>query len=164
MTTATVPKHGLKVEYIQPFLDSLKLLFESHLGHNLQIQKPRLNESGRTEFEVAGVIAFAGTATGRAVVSFPAAVAEGLTKDYSQMDELPDGLMEDCVGELANIIVGRAKASLQNHDIVISPPTVVKGKDYTIVPQRGAACLSIPCECKHGPLQLDISIVSDSTG
>ncbi len=162
MTTTATTSHAFRVEYIQPFLDSLKLLFEGHLGHDLKINKPKLNETGRTDHELAGVIAFAGTASGRAVVSMPLGVAEKLAIDYTQMDPLPEGLLEDCVGELANIIVGRAKGELKDHNIVISPPTVVKGGDYTIVPQRGAACLTIPCDCKHGPVQLDISLVSDS--
>ncbi len=162
MAAASVANNSFKVEYIQPFIDSLKLLFESHLGHSLAIGKPHLNPTGRPAHEMSSVIVFHGTATGRAVLNLPTDVAEKLAVDFSQMDPLPDGLLEDCVGELANVIVGRAKAALENHEITISPPTIVKGTDYSITPQRGAACLSIPCECKHGDVQFDISIVEPS--
>ena len=162
MAAASAVNNSLKVEYIQPFIDSLKLLFESHLGHSLEIGKPHLNPTGQPAHEMSGVIVFHGTATGRAILNLPMDVAEKLAVDFSQMDPLPDGLLDDCVGELANVVVGRAKASLQGHDITISPPTIVKGTNYSITPQRGAACLSIPCECKHGNVQFDISIVESS--
>jgi CheY-specific phosphatase CheX len=159
MTAQATPCHAFRVEYIQPFLDSLRLLFETHLGYNLTIQKPKINQTGRTSYDMSGVIAFSGTAHGRAVISLPSEVAYRLACDFSHMEKLPEGILEDCIAELANVIVGKAKSSLKNHNIIISAPTVVRGKDYTITPQRGAACLTIPCECKHGEFQLDISIV-----
>lgn len=163
MATATMSKNAFKVEYMQPFVDSLKALFDDHLGYPLTVGKLRVKENPNPSHEISGVITFTGTVIGRAVISFPMDVAENLTKDYLKMSELPDGVVPDAVGELANIIVGRAKSALKDHKITISPPTVIRGGNYTITMQRGAACLSIPCKCKHGELVLDLSIV-DNTG
>ena len=161
MSVAAGPKNALKIEYMQPFVDSLKSLFEQHLKGTLKIDKMRMNESGTTQYDLSAVIAFTGTVVGRAVISMPTEVAEKAAAAYLQMDPVPEEAVPDCVGEMANIIVGRAKAHLENHQIVISPPTVVKGRDYSITPQRDAACISIPCQSDYGPLQLDISIVEN---
>jgi CheY-specific phosphatase CheX len=159
MATGTVDKSAFKVEYMQPFIDSLKGLFESHLGHTLSVGKLTLNPSGKPAYEVSGVIAFTGTVIGRAVFSLPWEVAEPVVKDYLNMPDVPPELVEDAIGELSNVVVGRAKGDLDRHNIVISPPTVVRGTDYTICPQRGAVCLAIPCHCQYGPMRLDISII-----
>ncbi len=164
MTTATMTKNAFKVEYMQPFVDSLKGLFDEHLGYELTVGKVQVKHDPKPSHEISGVITFTGTVIGRAVISFPMDVAENLAKDYLKMTELPDGIVPDAVGELANIIVGRAKSTLQNHDITISPPTVIRGNSYTITMQRGAACLSIPCKCKHGEVVLDLSIVDNAGG
>ena len=159
-TTGTNP--AFKVEYLQPFVDGLKILFESHLSDSLKIGKPFSRPNARAPHDISGVIVFTGTVVGRAVISFPMGVAEKVAADFSKVDSVSPDLLEDCVGELANIVIGRAKGKLEGHNIVISPPTVLHGSDYTIAPQRNAACLSIPCECRHGNLQLDISIVENT--
>ncbi len=160
MAAAVVTKHAFKVEYMQPFVDSLRTLFDGHLGHPVQVGKLNLKVDAHPSYDISGVITFTGTVIGRAVVSFPYDVAEQIGKDYLKMD-LPDGVLPDIVGELANIIVGRAKSTLHNHQITISPPTVIVGKNFTITLQRGAQCLEIPCTCKYGNFTLELSIVEN---
>lgn len=155
----TVSESAFRVEYMQPFVDSLLHFFTTHLGVELKFGKPGLNETRKPPYEMAGVITFSGTVVGRAVISLSPAVAETVCAAYLRMDPLPDGVVDDCVGEIANVIVGRAKSNLTKHQIMISPPTVVKGKDFLIAPQRDAACISVPCESELGALQLDISLV-----
>lgn len=159
--TTAISKNAFKVEYMQPFVNSLKALFEEHLSGSIALGKLKLNPNNKSPFDIAGVITFTGSVIGRCVVSFPMQVAEQVCAAYLQIEPLPEGAVQDCVGELANIIVGRAKSDLARHQIVISPPTVVFGDDFTITPQKGAACISIPCECQFGPLQLDISMAKD---
>ncbi len=161
MTATAAPSHAFKVEYMQPFVSSLKGLFEEHMGDSLTFGKMVVNETGKVDLDISGVITFSGTVIGRAVISFPMDVAESVSKAYLQMDPLPDkAYIDDCVGELANVVVGRAKSALDKHNIIISPPTVVRGEDFVIAPQRGAACIALPCKCSHGDLRLDISIVT----
>lgn len=160
MVTATAERNVFKVEYMQPFLDSLKLFFEDHLKGELTIGKMQINATGRPAYDISGVISFTSSAIiGRAVLSFPSDVAGKITKEFAQIEELDTGMVADCVGEVANIVVGRAKSFMENAGITISPPTVIQGSDFTITPQRGAPTISIPCNCKHGATQLDISIV-----
>jgi len=152
------PQTSVRVEYMRPFIDSLKALFEGHLRQPLTIGKPFARRDAKAPYDVSAVIAFTGTVVGRAVISFPMEVAQRVVTAYLQIDPPPPGALHDCVGELANIIVGRAKSSLANQSIMISPPTVIAGRDYQIAPQRGAICVSIPITCELGPMQFDISI------
>ncbi|MHC4911262.1 MAG: chemotaxis protein CheX [Planctomycetota bacterium] len=163
-TTQPHSDHAFRVEYIQPFLNSLHGLFAEHLAGTITVGKPCINPSGTPPYEVSGVISFTGSVIGRAVVSFPMDVAIKVVKAYLEMDELPEGLLEDCVGELANVIVGRAKSDLETYQVIISPPTVITGGTYQIAPQRGAACVSVPCETSFGRVQLDISVVKAASG
>ena len=159
-TSPTQSDHAFRVEYIQPFLNSLHNLFAEHLGGTISAGKPVLNSTGTPPYEVSGVIAFTGTVKGRAVVSMPMEVAEKVVRAYVNMDDLPAGVLEDCVGELANVIVGRAKSDLESYQIILSAPTVITGKIVKIAPQGGAACVSVRCETSFGSMQLDISVVS----
>ncbi|MEM7230059.1 MAG: chemotaxis protein CheX [Planctomycetota bacterium] len=155
---STAPSmHAFKVEYLQPFIDSLHNLFVTHLSMTLEVGKPILNQDGRPAFEYCGVIGFSGAVAGRAVVSFPAEVAIELVKAYLGMDEVPEEVITDCVGELANVIVGRAKSALEQYQIAITPPTVVFGSNFRLSDQSGATCISIPCTSGIGPVQLEVS-------
>lgn len=155
--TATKNTHAFKVEYIKPFIDSLTGLFVDHLGATIAIGSPELNQSGHPTFEVSGVIAFTGTVEGRVVVSFQTEVAEKIVRGYLQMEDLPEGVLEDCVGELANVIAGRAKSEMEQQQIVISPPTVIRGTDYQIAKAKGTV-ISVPCDTSYGPIRVEISI------
>ncbi len=154
--------HAFKTEYMTPFVNSIRGLFEGSLGKKVTFGKLKINEDGTPPHEISGVISFTGTVMGRAVVSFPLDVSVSICKDYLQMDELPEGVVPDCMGEIANVIVGRAKSDFSGHEIIISPPTVIHGRDFKISPQRGAACVSIPCTCDYGEFQIDISMINNS--
>ncbi len=162
MTTKTQSENtfsAFKVEYMQPFVDSLRALFVDHLGGSLTVGKPEINPEGKPKYEMSGAIAFSGTVKGQVVVSFPLAVAQGAVEAYLKMSPVPDDVIEDCVGELTNIVVGRAKSELESHQIAISPPIVVRGTDFQITPQKGAVCLSMPCECQYGSLRVEMSFL-----
>ena len=154
----TTTNTAFRAEYVQPFVDSLKNLFVAHLSADLEVGKPLLNPDGKPAYEYCGVIGFSGAASGRTVVSFPADVALKLVQAYLGMDDVPDEVLNDCVGELANVIVGRAKSMLESYQIVISPPTVVHGTSFSIAEQQGSVCISIPCTTTFGPVQLEVSM------
>jgi CheY-specific phosphatase CheX len=90
--------------------------------------------SSREAWELGGeagcrvaVIGFGGeTLRGSLVLDFPAAV---ITRTHPRKSEI-DADLEDWVGELANLLLGRVKARLLPYDAVIqlSTPLVVSGR------------------------------------
>ncbi len=146
---------------MQPFVDSLRMLFTEHMKSTLKFGRIRRNPEGNPRFGISGVITFTGTVIGRAVLSFPNDVAKFVAQDYLKADPLPEDILPDCVGEIANVVVGRAKSELTQFRIRLSPPTVITGTDFQVAPQPGALVLSIPAECMHGYLQLDLSLVAN---
>ncbi|MHC5111137.1 MAG: chemotaxis protein CheX [Planctomycetota bacterium] len=146
-------------EFMRPFLAGLSTLFESHLGEALQTGEASINKTNRPAHELSGVITFTGTLIGRAVLNLPPEVAEKVTRSYLGLDLLPEGAVEDCIAELVNVIVGRAKSYLPQYSIVISPAMVVHGVDYEISTRKFSQSFSIPCQCSHGPLQFDVSMI-----
>ncbi len=161
MTPTTAQDHAFKVEYMQPFVDSLHILFTEHMNSSLKLGRIRRNPEGRPRFGISGVVTFTGTVIGRAVLSFPEDVAIRVCQDYLKADPLPADILADCVGEISNVVVGRAKSELTKFRIRLSPPTVIRGTDFEVAPQPGAMVLSIPAECIHGYLQLDLSLVAN---
>ena len=65
----------------------------------------------------------------------------------------------DAVGELTNMIVGGAKAKLESLNMCMGLPTVVVGKNHTVVFPTGIRPIGIPFESDAGPFCLEVSLV-----
>lgn len=161
MSATQAPGRAFKTDYIQPFVDSIDTLFVQHLGGTVERATLRINPTGHPAYEISGVIAFSGAILGRAVLSFPREVAERVVTAYLKLSPLPEGVLADCVGELTNIVVGRAKSSLERLQIVIAPPTVIDGTNYRINIEQNATCISVPFISSFGALQLDVSLMEN---
>src|SRR5262245_56499445 len=64
--------------------------------------------------ELAAIVELTSAAVGALVVSFPRPTAEALARRMltSVTEPLDDSLIQDCVGEMANVVAGQAKAML----------------------------------------------------
>lgn len=159
MTTAN--RNALRVEYMQPFVDSTKRLFQTRLKDTLAVDRVRINLTGLPAHDLSGVIWLSGRIIGRALISFPQDVAKAVAMEFTEMDPLPAGALKETVRELSAIVAGHMKPSLEPRAVLISPPKVIEGRGFIIPPRKGAICVSIPCTCRHGKLQLEICIVGN---
>ena len=130
---------------------------------SVKVSKPMLRENFTGSFDVSGIIGLAGDATGSVVLSFPSAVACKAASAFAGT-EIAEGHPDfaDAIGELANMVAGNAKASLEGLRVSISLPSVVSGKQHTVVALHDVQRIVIPCETPFGPFYVDVGMRVES--
>ena len=155
----------LDTEFINPFLsatiDVLKVLahVEAIAG------KPYLKKSGeKFTGDISGVIGIVSESfSGSVIISFPektfiSFMNSMLDEKYTEIN--PDIL--DGAGEITNQVFGKAKVTLNEKGFGIKAaiPSVVSGKDHTLLSICKGPTVVIPFSCDEGKFFVEISITS----
>jgi chemotaxis protein CheX len=124
--------------YIGPFIEICEDTFKKLGRVKIQAGRPYIisKEEMRKQqdWDVSAVIGFTGEAVGAAVISFKASLAIKLvdTLTGNKHAEM-DGEVNDVIGEIINIIAGRAKERMENEfTLTISLPTIVRGNSMAV--------------------------------
>jgi chemotaxis protein CheX len=95
------------------------------------------------------------------VLGFPqrtaAALARRILADATQAVE--EDLIRDCVGEIANVVAGQAKALLAERPVRFEfrlPQMVVNGAEFR--PPKGLECLVVVFDCDQGEFALQLFV------
>lgn len=150
----------MKAEHINPFLTAAVDVFSTMLNCKLQRGPLALNADFQPEHEVSGVIGLSGKAEGTVVVSVEREVA--LCVAEQMLGERPESLnaeVVDAIGEVTNMIAGRAKAGLAHLEMRLNLPKVIIGKNHTINFGAAAQKISIPYLCPWGEMTVDVGLV-----
>ena len=99
-----------------------------------------------------------GKVTGFAAISMPMETAKAMAAAYLHLDDVGEDLVSDCVGEIANVIFGRAKSTLESYQIAISTPKIFRSTDISIKRDQGTRCMSLPFQSDLGEGQLEIAL------
>lgn len=132
----------MQVEYIKPFISSAQMIFEKEIHVNLERRSIVRRDDPSPTMPVSIVIGVSGAVSGQVVFSmdrdFAYFVAEAMmiNKSPSKVEQM----VSSAVGEVANMITGRASMELAKDDelIGITPPAVFTG------PNPGIDFLHIP--------------------
>ena len=135
-------------QYIQPFIKVCKNVFQNFVGMTVEAKLPYFMEKDAvSEWDISAIIGFTGEACGAVVISLKQDFAIKITgvltgAEYSGLDDD----VVDAVGELINIIAGNVKQELEDaFRLIISLPTIVKGKEHSINwPDNRARVICIP--------------------
>ncbi|MDR0402589.1 MAG: chemotaxis protein CheX [Treponema sp.] len=134
--------------YIQPFVQVSKSVFKELL--NCDITPGRayfVKKDAFLDWDVSGIIALTGEVRGLISISMKSHTAARLAR-LLMGDEASytDADVVDAVGEIVNIIAGNVKKKLEDmFRIIISLPTVVRGKAHAVVlPEERTRLLCIP--------------------
>jgi len=152
----------MDVRYINPFMRSIRNVFQTMLKMDVALQKPHVKTDGRACADVSGVIGFSGDATGCVVLSFPQDVACKIASQFAGMTitlESPD--LIDAIGELANMVAGNAKKDFEGVRISISLPSVIIGEDHIVGQSRMVPRLVIPCGSPLGDFYVEVAMKVD---
>ena len=135
-------------QYIQPVIKVCKNVFSEFLKLEPEAKLPYFMEKDTmTEWDVSGVIGLTGEARGAVVISMKQDLALKLTSILTGTEHKGlDADVVDAVGEIINIIAGNAKQELEEaFRLVISLPTIVRGKEHSINwPDSQARVICIP--------------------
>ncbi len=150
----------MQVEYINPFISSLTNVFDTMLQCKARRGEICLNHERVPKYSVSGIIGLSGRARGNVVLSLSEEVALKAASAMLQEEATElNGEVVDAVGELANMVVGGAKAELEQYHLSISLPTVVIGDGHDIHFPTGVTPIHIPFETDWGPLSIEVALV-----
>lgn len=151
----------MNVKYINPFVSATQKVFETFLQCPAVPGKPFLydrNAEGGS-WDISGIIGLAGEILGVVVISFPKILALKLVSGLEGKEiKIMDDTVVDMVGEIVNIIAGNAKRDLEEHQIAISLPTVVRGQRHSFPGLSGTPLVAIPFKSEKGDFLLLVSM------
>ncbi|RIK71009.1 MAG: chemotaxis protein CheX [Planctomycetota bacterium] len=108
----------------------------------------------------SGVIGLSGRASGTVVLSLQRAVAIMATEVL--LGQKPAAINEDvidAVGEITNMIAGRAKAGLEHLAMTLALPTVITGKNHIVSFGSATQTIRIPYSCEWGDMVLEVGLI-----
>jgi chemotaxis protein CheX len=108
--------------------------------------------------DIAVVVELRSATGGLLVLHFPGRTAAALAGRIlaGVTPQVDEDLVRDCMGEIANVVAGQAKALLAEtpYRLTFSLPRVVAGSAFQ--PPRGGDCLTIPFGSKLGEFALQL--------
>ncbi len=155
---------GLKAELITPFVTGTKEVFETMAGLKIRRKAIYLKSNCLMYGDISGIIGLSGPTTGTCAISLPEGLAVRIIEsllgeplgDNSARAEVNDG-----VGELINMIAGRAKTLLSSttYHFDITLPTIISGKNHEFFQRKGTHCVVVVFETEHNEsFTLDVAI------
>ncbi len=112
------------------------------------------------EEHVAGAVGLTGAFDGMIYIYSSASFARRMACGVLSMTDAELGgneMVNDVMGELTNMVAGHIKSKMDNAgtSCVMTVPSVVRGKDFRIVPVSGGVRKSIYLRCDGGMVLLD---------
>jgi chemotaxis protein CheX len=154
------PPKPLNVDYVNPFIEATCYVLRSML--NMEVERGAIyrKKGFQPSHEVSGLINFTGAASGTIVLGMCPEVAFEATGILTgDRPRQIDAQVVDAVGELTNIISGNAKAKLEQLQLSISLPCVIKGRQHAIPFPHGGVPIGIPFVSSAGPLCIEVCLV-----
>ncbi len=151
----------LSVEWINPFIEATEEILETVAMIKPKRGQIQLKENSTVAYDVSGIIGITGEAVGSIALSFPKKTAISVVSNFIGEEVLGiDSDTTDAIGELTNMIAGRAKKIFSDKGIKlkISTPNVVVGKNHTIVTPKGTPSIVIPFESEAGSLAIQVAL------
>jgi len=136
------------VNYVEPFVEVTVETFREFCNLEVSPRNPHFLDTDKGfDWDISAVIGLSGMVKGAVIISMKAELAIKLTDILAGPGHTNiDGDVVDAIGEINNIIAGNIKPKIPNGDkIVISIPTIVKGKEHSIAwPSKATKILCIP--------------------
>jgi chemotaxis protein CheX len=154
----------MKVAFVNPFIDAAREVLESELGGDANRGSIRMHKSAYTTDEVTALVGVAGAVSGVVLYSMSEATARNMVARMLGQD-CPefDALAQSGIGELGNVITGRAAALLAvaGYASNITPPALVMGKN-TMITTLDLNRLVFPLETEAGTMEIQV-VLSETT-
>ncbi len=148
----------MKVEFVNPFLQAASEVLDSELGGEAQRGTLRLQKTAFTTDEVTALVGVTGMLNGLVLYSMSQAtalriVSRVMGKDFEEFDSLA----QSGIGELGNVITGRASVLLAEagYPSNITPPALVIGEG-TMITTLDLIRLVLPLETDVGALEIQV--------
>lgn len=154
----------MRVEYINPFVESAYSVIQEVLGVEVQRGDLYLKSTSMPVLGVAAIVGLAGDVEGRVLFDMSRETAIQIANGMlSSMDMEPIDSLNDMgratITELANMITGQAVTKL--HDLGftfdLTPPAIFTG-DNMEVSDPGVEALIVPMDVPQGRVEVNVAI------
>ena len=154
----------MRVEYINPFVESAYNVLTEVLGTEIKRGELYLKSTSMPVLGVAAVVGLAGDVEGRVLfdmttetaVNIAGAMLEGMDMDKpSALDDMGKAT----ITELANMITGQAVTKLHNlgFQFDLTPPAIFTGENME-VSDTGVEALIVPMELPQGKIEINVAV------
>jgi len=155
----------MKVEYINPFIESVFELFQTMLAAEVKRGEIGVSKGEGNPHDVMALIGLSGPARGTVSLAFPTATALTMVGQILGIEVTSvDETVSDGIAEIVNIVAGSAKAKLSQEGatpIDLSLPTVVRGDNYQIDYPTQTVWLEVPFNSSLGEFNLRVTFERD---
>ncbi|MFH1146254.1 MAG: chemotaxis protein CheX, partial [Pseudomonadota bacterium] len=149
----------MDVNLINPFVEATLNILETMAQTKAEAGKPYVKEDSVARGDVSAIIGMVGEISGMVSVSFSAkciisVASRMLGEKITQKDDI-----RDAVGEITNMVSGRARCLLeqQGRTLAGTLPTVIMGKNHTLVHMSDSPVLAIPFTTDSGDFTIELS-------
>ncbi len=150
----------MKAEFINPFLAAATQVLESELGSPPKRGTIGLQRSAYTSEDVTAVVGVTGSVQGMVLISMTEATARGMVSVMmgQEFHEF-DALAQSGIGEIGNVITGRAAVLLAEAGFPsdLAPPMLIVGRG-TMLSTLDVQRLVIPLETDFGPIAVQVAL------
>lgn len=160
--TAEVEKQSME-HWINPFIRHTSIVFQRLMGWHLKRLDIEIKQTFVPTYEVSAVILIHGIHPGAMVLSLSRNVAFDIlrTTRMTKISEINEDVI-DVVGELSNIIAGRAAADLSNSHTRLGLPTVMVGHTKIAPFPTASRPVCVSFQSEGGPLTLEVGLDMNS--
>jgi chemotaxis protein CheX len=148
------------VRFVNPVLDSIVNVLVTMANMEPRGGRPVLKPDNKAQGVITGVIDMASSqANGSIAISFSQPAALEITKRMLRIEPHGiDDMVEDLVGEIANMMAGGAKAKLQEqgYDFDLSLPSVVVGEGHVVQHRFEGRTIVLPFATDAGEFFVEV--------
>ena len=152
----------MDVKFINAFLEGTIDVLKTMAFVEPKSGAPYMKKDRVASGDISGIIGLTGAAKGSLALSFSEAcilkiVSNMLGEEITTMNND----ISDAVGEITNMISGVARKFLGNSGLNITAaiPTIVSGRNHSILHALGGPSIIIPFSTEDGPFVVDICLV-----
>jgi len=150
----------MDVKMINPFLAAAMHVLKTMADTDARPGKPFLKRDDKAIGDVSAIIGITGAARGSMAMVFTEKCIKGIAsvllgEELTQINNA----MGDAVGELTNMICGDARRRLAEGGFVLQAgiPTVIAGKNHSVMHIAGGPRLAVPFETVHGSFMVEVA-------
>jgi chemotaxis protein CheX len=146
---------------LEPFIAATRATLAEMAGTEVVVRAAAGADLFQVLGDVSAVVRLTSATDGYLVLGFPQRTAAALAERVFRgvVTEIDEDLINDCVGEIANVVAGQAKSLLATtpYHFSFSLPRVVIGGAPELGPHPGRDCLVVAFGTDMGEIALQLS-------
>ncbi|BDG60331.1 chemotaxis protein CheX [Caldinitratiruptor microaerophilus] len=156
----------MKAEFINPFLVAAQEVLQAEASATVRKGTATIRSSPLMSDDVTVLIGVVGRVKGVVLYSMSEKTAKEIVGAIIREPvRVLDSMVESAVGEMANVITGRASMELEKlgYSVTIAPPSVVVGKN-TVISTLQIRRLVIPLVTQYGDIVVHVALSKRQSG